>query len=115
MGNKLPLKSISFCVILLISFLGYGQTCTPTVSIASDAPANTICAGTSVTFTATFTGNAGTNILYQWRVNGVNQGTPISSNTFQTSNLQNGYVVNVLLTSDCTSGPVTSPDISMIG
>ena len=113
MGNNLLLKSISFWVILLISFVGYGQTCTPTVSIASDAPANTICAGTSVTFTATFTGNAGTNILYQWRVNGVNQGTPISTNTFQTSNLQNGYEVSVLITSDCTSGPATSPDITM--
>ena len=82
MGNKLPLKSISFCVILLISILGYGQTCTPTVLIASDAPANTICAGTPVTFTATINGNAGNNILYQWRVNGVNQGPASSSNTF---------------------------------
>ena len=43
------------------------------VSIASDAPLNTICAGTLVTFTATPT-NGGTPV-YQWLLNGNNVGS----------------------------------------
>ncbi|MCX6277151.1 MAG: hypothetical protein NT004_03520, partial [Bacteroidetes bacterium] len=48
------------------------------VTIASSA--NTVCAGTSVTFTAT-PDNGGSNPLFQWKVNGVNVGSNSSSYT----------------------------------
>lgn len=47
----------------------------PTISIAESA--NTVCAGTTVTYTATIT-NQGANPAYQWQVNGTNVGTGAS-------------------------------------
>jgi gliding motility-associated-like protein len=84
----------------------------PTVSITAN-PSGPICAGTSVTFTATIT-NGGTSPVYQWQVNGVNSGT--NSSTFTSSALQNGDIVNVTLTSNalCASPVnVTSNNIVM--
>jgi hypothetical protein len=85
------------------------------VTITSDDADNTICAGTSVTFTATPT-NGGLIPVYQWKVNGINAGT--NSSSFTTSTLQNGSVVTVTLTSNitpCPTGnPATSNTISMI-
>ncbi len=66
-------------------------------SLAINASANIICAGQSVTFTATPT-NAGANPSYQWMVNGSNAGANTSS--FTSSTLTNGDVVNCLLTVD---------------
>jgi uncharacterized membrane protein len=82
------------------------------VSIAAN-PGITIDAGTSVTFTATPT-NDGTSPTYQWKVNGTNVGTGLS--TFTTTTLSNGDVVTCELTSDlpCTSGnPAISNEVSM--
>ena len=76
---------------------------TPTVSIQSSA-ASSVCAGTSVTFTATATG-AGTNPLYQWLVNGVNAGT--NNSTFTSNVLNNGDVVT------CTLTNTTSPCLTV--
>lgn len=74
---------------------------TPTISIAT--PNTTFCAGTAVTFTATIT-NGGNAPVYEWRENGVAQGS--AGNTHTTSNLSNGDVITCLLVSDatCTSG-----------
>ncbi|MBK7375304.1 MAG: hypothetical protein IPJ02_07055 [Chitinophagaceae bacterium] len=83
------------------------------VTIAA-APGNTICAGTSVTFTATPT-NGGGAPTYQW-YNGV---TPISGETgvtYTSSTLVNGDAISVQLTSNatCATGsPATSNTITM--
>ena len=74
---------------------------------------NTVCAGSSVTFTATPT-NGGTTPTYQWQVNGVNAGT--NSPTFTTSTLANGDIVKAIMTANpsCASPPsATSTPITM--
>jgi len=67
----------------------------PSISIATDA--SYICKGSNVIFTSTVQ-NAGSNPVYQWKINGVNAGTDSSS--FSTSSLNNGDVVNCVLTAD---------------
>ncbi len=69
----------------------------PSVSIA--ASSTTICAGTSVTFTATPT-NGGASPSYQWKVNGNNVGT--NSATYTTTTLANGNIVTCVLTSNAS-------------
>ncbi|MBK9292072.1 MAG: hypothetical protein IPM52_10675 [Bacteroidetes bacterium] len=81
------------------------------VLVAPDA--NNVCEGTVVNFTAT-PFNGGTSPIYQWRVNGVNQGGPTTSNTFSYAPA-NGDQVTVQMTSNescvlsaiATSNPVT--------
>ena len=83
----------------------------PSVSIS--ASSTTICAGASVTFTATPT-NAGAAPIYQWQVNGVNVGT--NSPVFTTTVLSNNAQVKVLLTNTTTCNPnstATSNTITM--
>src|SRR5690348_17288863 len=84
------------------------------VSVSIGASATTICAGTSVTFTATPT-NGGTTPSYQWQVNGANVGT--NSSTFTSTTLANNDAVTVILTSNaspCATGnPATSNSITM--
>ena len=67
----------------------------PSVIIAAN-PGNTICTGTSVTFTATPT-NGGATPSYQWKLNGNNVGT--KSNTYQNAALANGAKVTCVMTS----------------
>ena len=67
----------------------------PAVSIAAN-PGNTICTGTSVTFTATPT-NGGTTPSYQWKLNGANVGT--NSTTYQNAALVNGDKITCVMTS----------------
>ncbi len=84
------------------------------VSITSNDVDNTICAGQSVTFTATPT-NGGTTPSYQWKVNGVNAGT--NSPTFTTTTLTNGQIVTCVMTSNLagvTGNPATSNAITMV-
>jgi hypothetical protein len=80
------------------------------VSIASNDADNTICAGQSVTFTATPT-NGGASPTYQWRVNGLNVSGATSS-TFTTSTLTNGSVVQVVLTSNAAPCATGNPALS---
>ena len=82
----------------------------PTVLIAAN-PGNNICAGSSVTFTASPV-NGGATPIYQWRVNGIIVGT--NTPTFTSTTLMNTDKVTVILTSStaCTA-PVTSNLITM--
>lgn len=68
---------------------------TPSVTISAD-PGNTVCAGTSVTFTASPV-NGGTPV-YQWTKNGNNIGT--NSNTFTDAALVNSDVIGCRMISD---------------
>jgi hypothetical protein len=87
---------------------------TASVSIAITAGAQTICAGTSVTFTATPT-NGGAAPSYQWYVGTTAVGS--NSATFTTSTLTNGDTVSVVMTSNATpcltGSPATSNSIAM--
>ncbi len=82
------------------------------VSVDIDESANSICAGTSVDFTATPT-NGGSNPVYQWMVNGVNAGTNSPLFTYAPAN---NDIITCVLTSDamCATGnPATSGSIDM--
>ncbi len=84
------------------------------VTIAAD-PGNTVCAGTSVTFTATPV-NGGTTPTYQW-YNGVTAINGATGSTYTTTTLVNGDAISVVMTSDitpCATGnPATSNTITM--
>lgn len=72
----------------------------PSVSISSTASNNTICAGTSVTFTAT-TFNA-TNPTFQWKKNGaIIPGE--TATTYTTTNLANNDVITVEMYHDAAN------------
>ncbi len=84
----------------------------PSVGVAAN-PASPICAGTSVTFTATPT-NGGSNPTYQWQLNGNNVGS--GGATYTNATLANNDVVTVVMTSDagCASPTTaTSNQVSM--
>jgi hypothetical protein len=110
MEKKLFSVFFALSLFFLNPFSGFGQ-CSASVSISSSDADNIICAGESVTFTATPT-DGGSNPLYQWRVNALNVGTNSSVNTFTTSSLQNGFVVSVVLTSNLPSCVPGNPYIS---
>jgi len=95
-----------------VSAAGFTFCLSPTISIAP-APNDTICAGTSVTFTATTT-LAGASPFFQWKKNNLNVGT--NSPTYTDANLANNDVITCNLTSTNTCvNPVTvaSNSISM--
>lgn len=87
----------------------------PASVIIASSMATTICAGTSVTFTATPV-NGGTAPFYQWKVDGVNVGT--NSSSFTTTTLANNDKVTVVMTSNaspCSTGsPATSNELIMM-
>lgn len=83
------------------------------VTISSNDADNSICNGTSVTFTASPL-NGGTSPSYQWKKNGGNVGT--NSPTYTTSTLANGDVITCVMTSNLPSvinNPATSNAITM--
>ncbi|MEO5591673.1 MAG: gliding motility-associated C-terminal domain-containing protein, partial [Chitinophagaceae bacterium] len=67
----------------------------PVINITTSS--TIICAGTLATFNAAAS-NAGTNLSYQWKINGVNAGT--DSKTFATSVIQNNDIVSCSITTD---------------
>ena len=84
------------------------------VSVTVAPSANPVCAGTSVTFTATPT-NGGTTPVYQWKLKGSNVGT--NNLTYASSTLSNGDQVTCVMTSNatCATGsPATSNIVTMI-
>lgn len=81
----------------------------PSVSIA--ASSNSICSGTSVTFTVTPT-NGGSSPSYQWKLNGTNVGT--NSTTYTNSGFTNGDVVSCVMTSNAAcASPATATSNSV--
>ena len=81
------------------------------VTISSNATNNTICAGTSVTFTATPSGTSAT--YYQWKKNG-NAISGATNSTYTTSDLVNGDAISVQLSANSgtvfTTGSVLNLD-----
>lgn len=77
---------------------------TPLVSVTT--PTTTICAGTNASFVANATGG-GASPLYQWKLNGTNQGGNTSTSTFSSGTLLNNSSVTCVVTSNGTC--LTSP------
>lgn len=85
---------------------------TPSVNISA-SPVGTICANTSVTFTAA-PANGGSSPSYQWQVNGTNVGT--NTAIFTSTTLVNGDAVKVIMTSNAgcvSSTTATSNTVTM--
>ena len=83
------------------------------VSIIASTPQTTVCAGTSVTFTANPT-HGGLLPGYQWKVNAIN--VPGSTNSSFTYVPLNGDIITCELTSsdNCVTGnPALSPPVTM--
>ncbi len=83
------------------------------VAIISVSPSDTICSGTSVTFTSSVT-NQGTSISYTWKKNGTI--TVSSSASYTTSGLLNGDVLTLIIntTPQCATTSIdTSNAITM--
>jgi len=80
-------------------------------SVSITASATTICAGTSVTFTAAESG--GGSGTFQWKLNGNNVGT--NSLVYRSDSLHNGDKVKVVMTPSyaCSPSLVTSNEITM--
>jgi hypothetical protein len=82
----------------------------PSVSISAN-PGNTICGGTSVTFTATST-NGGASPVYLWKLNGNNIGT--NSSSYTNATLSNSDVVTCVLTSNANCASPTTASSNSI-
>lgn len=95
MTNNLPCPTTATSASNVIT-MTVNSISSVSVSIAEDVP-SPICAGTSVTFTATPT-NGGTTPSYQWYIGSTPVGT--DSPVFNTSALANGNSVTVEMTSN---------------
>jgi hypothetical protein len=82
----------------------------PSVTIAA-SPSNTICSGSSVTFTATPT-NGGAIPTYQWKLNGSNVGS--NSSTYTNTTLNNGDQITCVMTSSFACASPTSATSSAV-
>lgn len=83
--------------------IGGANGAAPSVTVVSSA--DSVCKGSTVTFTAK-TSNAGTNPIYQWKINNSNVGT--NNPVFSSSSIPNGAVVSCSVKTDplfvCASG-----------
>jgi len=81
--------------------MGVTESVTPSISIT--ASNNTVCAGSTISFTSV-SGNGGLSPAYQWKVNGVNAGTnsPNFTYTAPAYNTQTVDAVTCVLTSSAT-------------
>jgi uncharacterized protein (TIGR02145 family) len=82
------------------------------VSVSVAASQNPVCAGNSVTFTATPT-NGGVSPIYQWKVNSIGVGTNSPNYSYIPNN---GDIVTCVLTSNAicpTGNPATSNTVTM--
>ncbi|WP_020526091.1 immunoglobulin domain-containing protein [Cytophaga aurantiaca] len=86
---------------------------TATVTIATSA--NTICVGGSVTYSASYT-NGGTSPLFEWFVNNISQGATASADTYTSTILSNGDIVNVKMTSSlmCVASTIVTSNSKTI-
>jgi len=87
----------------------------PAVSIVSSDTDNTVCLGTSVTFTASAENTDGGTVYYQWYLNGVNVGT--NQNTYTNSSLANKDQVScqITITGDaCLTTNMANSDILVV-
>jgi PKD repeat protein len=82
-------------------FITVCRLITPSVSAAITAGNQTICAGTSVTFTATPT-NGGTTPTYQWKKNSTNISGETNS-TYTSATLANNDIIECVMTSNLPS------------
>jgi len=82
---------------------------TPSVTIASTA--SDICAGNTVTFTATAL-NCGPNPIYQWQVNGNNALNSANNPTYTTAQLNTADKVSCIVTSSAPYCQTTSNAVS---
>jgi len=73
----------------------FGQACPSQVSISAN-PGTSICAGTSVTFSANITG--GSNYLYQWQLNGGNINGETNA-IYTSSSLNNSNQIKLIVKS----------------
>lgn len=101
-GNGCTSSGLNVCQTITVT-----GNVTPAVSIAASTT-TTICAGTSVTFTATPT-DGGATPTYEWFVNGSSQGAPTTTNTFTYSPL-NGQSVTCIMTTSlaCNTTPTAT-------
>src|SRR4051812_1661970 len=100
------MKKILFLIqMLALAVFANATTCSPSVTIGA-APSGAICAGTSVTFTATPT-DAGSTPTYQWKKGGVDIGSATGS-TYTTTGLANGDVISVAITSSSPCSPTAT-------
>lgn len=102
-------------VVRKIYFSGAPPPATPSnATISISTPANSVCIGQTVNFTATLT-NGGASPVYQWEVNGSPAGT--NSPSFSPVTLANGDVVDcklIVAATGCTpAGSITSNGITM--
>ncbi len=75
-----------------------------TATAAINASATSVCAGTSVTFSANTT-NAGTSTLYQWKIDG-NNISGATSATYSSTAITDGDEVTVMIQgNECISNP----------
>ena len=86
--------------------------CPTSVSISAST-GNSICEGTFVTFTANATGGTGT-LSYQWQINDSDVGSSSTGNTYNTSSLNNGDKVKVIITSSDGGGCTTASNVLTI-